>query len=334
MDGWSAREYFEGMPKSPLLDRLSVLSDPTRLRLLRVLEVEELGVGELGRVLQLAQSTVSRHLKVLHDGGWLARRSEGTANYFRLAVDALGDDAAQLWALVRDQSGAGEPFASDLRRARGLVALREADAQAFFARHAGRWDGLRRDLFGDSFVLPTLLALLPPDLVVADLGCGTGEVVSALAPSVRHVIGVDREPAMIDAAGRRTAALDNVSLHAASLDALPIDAATLDAATLMLVLHHIANLQAVFAEVARTLRPGGRLILLDMQAHERAEYRRTMGHQHLGFERHALARTATAAGLRVETWRPLPASSEALAPPLFVAVLRPVGSGPAQSPKP
>lgn len=317
------------MSKSPLLDRLSVLSDPTRLRLLRVLEGEELGVGELGRVLQLAQSTVSRHLKVLHDGGWLARRSEGTANYFRLAVDALDGDAARLWALVRDQAGAGEPFASDLRRARGLVALREADAQAFFARHAGRWDGLRRDLFGDAFVLPTLLALLPPGLVVADLGCGTGEVVAALAPVVRRVTGVDREPAMIEAAARRTAELGNVALHAASLDALPLADASLDAATLMLVLHHVVDLGAVLAEVARVLRPGGRLVVLDMQAHDREEYRRTMGHQHLGFARPELARTATAAGLALETWRPLPASAEALAPPLFVAVLRP-----AQSPKP
>jgi ArsR family transcriptional regulator len=310
------------MSKSPLVDRLSALSDPTRLRLLRVLEAEELGVGELCRVLQLAQSTVSRHLKVLHEGGWVARRSEGTANYFRLAVDALGEDAARLWTVVRDQAGDTEPYTSDLRRARGLVALREADAQAFFARHAGRWDGLRRDLFGDGFVLPTLLALLPDDLVVADLGCGTGEVVAALAPCVARVVGIDREPAMIEAAARRTASLDNVELHAASLDALPLPDASLDAATLMLVLHHIADLDAVFRELARTLRSGGRLVLLDMQAHDRAEYRRTMGHQHLGFDAEALARTAAAAGLRVETWRPLPVAPEALAPPLFVAVLR------------
>ncbi len=309
------------MNGSSITDRLSVLSDTTRLRLLRVLEIEELGVGELARVLQLAQSTVSRHLKVLQQGGWVTKRSEGTANYFRLAVDALGDDAASLWALVRDQAGAGEPFASDLRRARGLVALRESDAQAFFARHAGRWDNLRRDLFGDGFLLPTLLALLPRDLVVADLGCGTGEVVAALAPHVARVVGIDREPAMIEAAARRTDTLDNVELHAASLDALPLPDASLDAATVMLVLHHVRALDATLAEIGRVLRPGGRLALLDMQAHDRTEYRRTMGHQHLGFDRDALAQAAAAAGLTMTTWRPLPVQPDALAPALFLATL-------------
>jgi SAM-dependent methyltransferase len=309
------------MNGATITDRLSVLSDPTRLRLLRVLEVEELGVGEIARVLQLAQSTASRHLKVLHEGGWVARRSEGTANFFRLAVDALGDDAARLWAVVRDQAGDGEPYASDLRRARSLAALREADTVAFFARHAGRWDGLRRDLFGDAFLLPTLLALLPGDLTVADLGCGTGEVVAALAPNVRRVVGIDREPAMIDAAAARTAGFANVDLRTGTLDALPLPDAALDVATLMLVLHHVRDLDATFGEIARTLRPGGRLVLLDMQAHDREEYQRTMGHQHLGFDRAALARTAAAAGLVLETWRPLPPAPEALAPPLFVAVL-------------
>ena len=309
------------MSRLPLVDRLSALSDPTRLRLLRVLEAEELGVGELSRVLHLAQSTVSRHLKVLHDGGWLARRSEGTANYFRLAVDALGEDGARLWAVVAEQSGAGEPYASDLRRARGLVALREADAQAFFARHAGRWDGLRRDLFGDGFLLPTLLALLPADLRIADLGCGTGEVVAALAPCARQVVGVDREPAMIDAAARRTQGMANVSLHAASLDDLPLADQCLDAATLMLVLHHIADTEAVFREVSRVLRPGGSLVLLDMIAHDRAEYRRTMGHQHLGFDESTVTEAASRAGLHLRSWRSLPTEPAALAPSLFLAVL-------------
>jgi SAM-dependent methyltransferase len=312
--------------KNTIYDRLAALSDPSRVRLLRVLEEQELGVGELVRVLGMAQSTVSRHLKTLRDGGWVASRSEGTANLFRLAVDALPAEAARLWGVVREQAGEGEPHASDLRRVRQLVALREADATAFFARHAGRWDGLRRDLFGDAFLLPTLLSLVDSDLVVGDLGCGTGEALAALAPVAGRVIGVDREPAMLEAAGQRLSGVPNVDLRLGSLVALPLKDAELDVALLMLVLHHVEDLQQAFAEVSRTLRPGGRLILLDMVSHDRVEYRRTMGHRHQGFSREQLGELAEVAGLRLQTWRALEPAPDAMAPGLFVAVIRAVGA--------
>jgi len=162
---------------TPICERLTALAEPTRVRLLRALELEELGVGELARVLQLPQSTVSRHLKVLLDGGWVQRRSVGPANLLR--VDDLDPEARQLWTLVRD--GAGD-LSEDAARVEAVVAQRQVDAREFFGRHAERWDALRRELFGDAYLVPTLLSLLPAGWAVADLGCGTGETVPARGP--------------------------------------------------------------------------------------------------------------------------------------------------------
>ena len=307
----------ESISSANIYRRLSALSDPTRVRLLRVLEGEALSVGELVRVLQVSQPTVSRHLKQLRDQGWVDRRAVGTSSVFRMAgVDAEG---RALWALVRAE--VCDTYPEDQARLRTVVALRNVDSRTFFERVGGEWDALRKQLFGDGYTLPTLLALLPEGLRVADLGCGTGDVVAALAPYAAQVVGVDREQAMLDAAGRRLADAPNVELRSGSLDALPIEAASMDAALCMLVLHHVEAPAPVFVEAARVLRPGGRLVVLDIDAHDREEYRQTMGHVHLGFSAEALAEYAVAAGLTVVTQRVLPVETEALGPPLRLAIL-------------
>lgn len=307
----------EPQGRSSIFGRLQSLSDPTRVRLLRLLEREALTVGELVRIVRLPQSTVSRHLKVLHEGGFVAKRQEGTASWFRM--EALPAEARDLWTLVRDATS--EADADDLRRLETVVALREVDSARFFERVGGGWDVLRRQLYGDDFTLHALLALLPPGLTVADLGCGTGQALAALAPHVRRAIGVDRESAMLDAATHRLAGVDNVELRRGGLDALPLADAEVDAALCMLVLHHVDPLPPVFAEVARVLTPGGRCVVLDMVAHDQVEYRETMGHKHLGFSAEAIAAWTEGAGLRVATHRTLPPAADALGPPLFVAVL-------------
>ena len=157
--------------------------------------------------------------------------------------------------------------------------------------------------------------------MVADLGCGTGELVEALAPVVGQVIGVDREPAMLAAARSRLGGLDHVSLREGALEALPLADGEVDVAVLMLVLHHVADPSAALREAGRVLRPGGRVVVLYMVAHDRDEYRRTMGHAHLGFDEDELARVARGVGLSVWSRRVLAPAPEASGPPLFVAVL-------------
>ncbi len=304
-----------------ICDRLGMLSESTRARILRVLERGELGVGEVAQVMRLPQSTVSRHLKVLLQGGWVQKRSAGTANFFRLLPDSLSTADKALWELVREELDQDPDLEEDITRLETVLAQRAASSSEFFGRLAGGWDALRRDMFGDGFVLPTLLSLVPGDLVVADLGCGTGGVLADLAPSVNRAVGVDREQAMLDVAASRLEGVDNVELRHGSLESLPLGDEEVDAALCMLVLHHVDSPGRVFSEVARSLRPGGRFLLLDMVDHAREEYENTMGHKHLGFTSEAIGEWAQASGLHLRSHRVLPVAEQALGPPLFLAVL-------------
>lgn len=309
----------------PLFDRLTVLAEPIRVRLLRVVAREELAVGELARVLQTSQPTVSRHLKLLDAGGWVLRRKVGTATYYRLAPDALDPESRRLWEVVlaEVEAEADDPaslWAEDLRRLDGVLSQRAADSAELFRRLGGRWDGVRRELFGEGFVVPLLVAMFPDDRVYADLGCGTGAMLPVLAGAASRVIGVDREEAMLKVAAERVAGLPNVELRPGLLDALPIADASVHVALCGLVLHHVRELEPVAREVARVLAPGGRWVIVDMVEHDREEYRTTMGHQHLGFSEAAVAALAEVGGLRLRSRRVLPPDPEALGPALFVAV--------------
>src|SRR5512142_1744911 len=126
-----------------ILDHLSALADTTRSRLLLLLERHELTVSELCAVVQLPQSTVSRHLKALADSGWIASRAEGTSHLYTLRRDDLDVAARRLWMLVREQVAATPAAAQDQRRLEAALAERRTTSQEFFSTSAGQWDRLR-----------------------------------------------------------------------------------------------------------------------------------------------------------------------------------------------
>jgi ArsR family transcriptional regulator len=304
-----------------LLDHMALLSDATRCRVLLSVHRHELTVSELCAVLQLPQSTVSRQLKILGDGGWVHARPEGTRRLYSAAPEDLDPPAARLWRLAREQFGSIAVARDDARRLEAVVARRRSRSRDFFASAAGGWDRMRDDLFGKRTSL-ALLGLIDEEWVVGDLGCGTGAVSEVLAPLVRRVIGVDGSAPMLDEARRRLEGRANVELRQGELEALPLEDGCLDAATLMLVLHHLPDPAAVLAEVARVLRPGGRLLLVDMLPHDRHEYQQQMGHVWLGFAEDQIARLLKAAGLASLRFRELGPDAEARGPALFAAGAR------------
>jgi ArsR family transcriptional regulator len=301
---------------------MSTLSDPVRLRMLRLLASHELTVGEIAQVLQLPQSSASRQLKVLSDADWLIRRSEGTATHYRLVKDELPELAAAIWGSVRDAVASLEDNAEDDRRVAGVLAERRTDSVNYFGRVKGEWDQIRTELFGARFTSTALLSLLRPDWVVADIGCGTGNVAELLSPVVEKVVAIDRSAPMLAAARKRLAGRRNVEFVEAAMGKLPLAARSLDAAVSMLILHHVDDVGAALADAARTLRPsrgGGVLSVVDMVPHTRHEYRHTMGHLHSGFSRKQMLGLFAGAGFEQCMYHELPAEPEARGPGLFVA---------------
>lgn len=317
----------EDTVSTELLDHLQLLGEPTRARMVRLLCREELAVGELARILQVSQPTVSRHLKHLMRGEFVASRKVGTATWVHAPADTFSPSRAALWSLVRAEldAAASDPasvFAADLQRLDTVLSQRSADSEALFARLGGRWDAMRIEHFGERWLAPLAFAALDGHgLHIADLGCGTGHLLPGLAATGARVTGVDREAAMLEVARSRTDHLSNVRLERGLLGDLPLADQTVDLATIVFVLHHIRALEPVFDQVHRVLRPGGRAVVLDMVAHDRTDFQRTMGHAHRGFSREALGTLAAHAGLQLQSHVPLPPEPEARGPALFVATL-------------
>ena len=302
-----------------LLRWMGSLADGTRLRILRLLERHELGVVELCDVLQMPQSTVSRHLKLLADERWVESRRQGTTNFYRMILDELDEPARRLWLLARGQTDRWATLHQDQVRLARRLRQRRAESQAFFAGAAGEWDRLREELYGTSFGRDAAMALLPSTWTVADLGCGTGLQAADLARFVAKVIAVDNSDAMLAAARARTRDLPHVEVREGDLEALPIEDGTCDAAVCVLVLTYLPEPAAAVREMRRVLKPGGRAVVVDLLRHDREDFRRRMGQQSLGFERQGLCDMLEEAGFTEAQCRELPPEMETSGPALLLA---------------
>jgi len=312
------------MATATVLDRLSVLADPTRSRILLLLERHELTVGELCAILQLPQSTVSRHLKLLSDDGWLVARGEATTRFYKMVSSRLDNATRDLWSVVRSQYLVTNIAAQDSHRADGVLAKRRDKAQVYFldSNNAGAWDKLRVEMIGSRTDLVALLGLLDDSWVVGDLGCGAGHIAEALAPNVGRVIAVDESGPMLQVAKTRLAPHTNVELRIGTIESLPIEDDTLDAAVLFLVAHFISDPAKTMREIRRVLKPGGRLLIVDLMSHDRVEYVVQLGHVWQGFDAEQMKEWLSNAGFASCRYRPLPADPDARGPSLFVASAR------------
>lgn len=297
---------------------LAAIADQTRLRLCRILEKAELSVGEIARVLQLPQSTVSRHLKTLRSADWIRSRADGTATFYRLVLDELPEPSRSLWNVIRDEAATQPDLDQDDRRLESVVQARRENSLAYFGRVAGEWDSIRTQLYGTGFTQAGLLALLPGHWVVADLGCGTGNAAELLAPHVSQVIAIDQSAPMLQAAALRLSDRPNTECRLGDLYDLPLADASVNATTCVLVLHHLEDIESALTEMARVIRPEGAALVVDMLPHTHDEYQHTMGHAHLGFDPESLGAAFLRVGFRSYRAVALPSLPEARGPGLFV----------------
>ncbi len=292
------------------------LADPTRIRLLHLLERQELGVAELCAALRLPQSTVSRHLKVLSGDGWLEARTRATSRLYRMA-EGVDGAARKLWRLAREQSAEWPALAQDRMRLARILEDRRGAADRFFAGAAADWDRLRTELYGSAWVTEAILSLLPGTWTVADLGCGTGDFAARLSRHVARVHAVDRSTAMLKTAERRHGGCENLTFWPSELSDLVLPDESCDAAFLTLVLTYQADAAPVLREAARVLRPGGLLVIVDLAPHGDDAFRRRLEQARDGFPPAEIAALCRSAGLAAAT-HPLPVEAGQKGPGLFL----------------
>jgi len=305
---------------STLLDSLSALNDSARLRVLHLLSEHELSVGEVADVLQLPQSTVSRHLKLLLDSEFVARRTHGTTGLYRLC-DTMPSEAADLWRIAAANSRDLPGVQDDESRLISVLAQRQTDSRSFFKNVGSDWELLRYDLYGSQFTSIALLSLLDPTLRVVDIGCGIGNVATLISPYVKSVIAVDRESSMLTQARQRPDVTSEIDFREGDALNLPLQENSVDVAMFCLVLHHIESPSDALCEAARVVTNGGRVLIIDMQEHVRDEYKHTMGHLHQGFSETDIQTMARKIGDSTPTYHRLQPDTEARGPSLFAAIL-------------
>lgn len=260
------------------------LADPTRVRILRLLQAEELMVQELMEVLGMAQSRVSRHLAILREASLLLDRRDGTYVFYRFAPPPEGPwrDA---WALVQ-RNLAGDPtIQRDDAALLGVIDARAERSRSFFDAVGPEWDALRK-VFDDDVVRARAISrLVDPDRTVADIGTGTGVLAIELARLGLRVIGIDGSRRMLAAARTKLeeANLSNVELRQGDANDLPLEDGEVDAALAHMVLQYLPTPADAVREMARIVRPGGQVVVVDFIRHNEAWMRHELGVQWQGF---------------------------------------------------
>jgi SAM-dependent methyltransferase len=269
-----------------------LLGDEARLRLLRVLSLERLNVTELTAVLALAQSGVSRHLGLLRKAGLVQESREGGYAFYTAGPTT---DLADVWALLERHfaDAASDPAVrADEARLREVQRARKERFAAHGTEHGQLVPGRSWAAWARA------LGLLLPPWRVADVGCGEGYLTVETARWASHVVAIDRSPEVLARAralaNRRN--VTNVSWEVGEIEQLPLADASVDVVLLSQALHHADAPERALAEAHRVLAPGGRLLVLDLRAHDQAWVRDRLDDRHLGFDDRELAGLAGAAG--------------------------------------
>jgi len=274
------------------------LSDPTRVRLLSLLEREELAVQELMAVLGMAQSRVSRHLAILREASLVHDRRDGTYVFYHMELPEDGPwrDA---WELVRRGLAGDATTERDSAALSRAMEARADRARNFFDAVGPEWDALRKVFDDDALRARALARLVPTGLRVADIGTGTGILALELSRLGLDVVAIDHSARMLEAArAKLTAARDeHVELRQGEASDLPLGDADVDAAFAHMVLHYLPSPGEAVAEMARVVKPGGSVVVVDFVTHDHEWMRAELGVHWLGFETRDVQRWFLDAGL-------------------------------------
>ena len=283
---------------SSTLKSLRALADPTRLRLMSLLEQEELSVNELQEITRLGQSRISTHLGQLQEAGLVQSRREGKRTFYKL--NGTSDKASESLIKLAVTGGKEMPeFAEDGVNLKRAIALRKEQAQIYFNQVAGRFDrsygpGRSWQAFGH-----LLLRIVPP-VEIADLGSGEGLISELLARRAKKVIAVDNSEKMVSFGAEKAKknGLKNLEFRLGDLERPPINANSVDIAVLSQALHHAENPATAIASAYKILRSGGQILILDLLEHDFDQARELYGDRWMGFKTSELHRWLETAGFK------------------------------------
>lgn len=290
-----------------LVDVLKAAGEPTRLRLLALLAAGDLTVTDLTEILGQSQPRISRHLKLLGEAGLTDRYQEGAWAYFRLKQEGNAVDLAR--TLLRHGSESDPVLLRDGERLAAVKQARSERAQAYFSHNAAEWDELRRLHVADEDVDNALMQLIgtrPVDAFL-DLGTGTGRMLQLLSGVYRRAVGIDasRDMLAVARANLDKAHITTASVRHGDIFNLPLEAQDFDLITIHQVLHFLYQPELAIGEAARMLRPGGRLVIIDLAPHALEYLRDEHAHLRLGFSHSTMAEWLKKVGLEVQEVRDL-----------------------------
>ena len=263
-----------------ILRYIKALADPTRLRLFNILSHHEFHVNEMVRLLQMGQSRISRHLKILTDNGLLVSRRDGLLVYYTAAE---AEETEQLASVIRASLRAEAQTKEDLRRSADIVHERSRTTRQFFNTIAENWDSLKKDILGGFHLYEMIAEHIQPCGTAVDVGCGTGDLLSLLVDKTHQVIGIDSSPGMLDQARRRFTRIQKIDLRLGEVEHLPIRDQTVDAAVMNMVLHHLSQPEQGIREIYRILKPRSLFVITEFAKHDRESVRVQYGDRWLGF---------------------------------------------------
>ena len=285
------------------LRHFKALSDETRLRLMCVLMRYELSVNELVSILEMGQSRVSRHLKILTEAGLLDSRRDGLWVFYAAVSSGSGFAFLQANRPLFEEDAL---IRADIQMASQIIEERALKTRQFFNTIAEHWDTLSREVLGGYDLAEAVCAAIPdPCTVAVDLGCGTGIVLERMYNKATQVIGVDGSPRMLELSRRRLSSLsgsdqeDRLSLRIGDLSHLPLRDGEGDFASINMVLHHISEPAGVLGEIHRVLHPGALLLVADFDQHNQERMRIEYGDLWLGFSEASMTQFLTSTGFSV-----------------------------------
>ena len=278
-----------------VVEKMKALGDPTRLRLLALLQDQELTVGSLVDILRMAQSGISRHLKVLLDSGLVELRKAGTSSYYRIA-DEIDEEILNF--LTRTWTS-DKLFQADRIKRKQVLDERRKKTLTYFESVADEWDEITSSYFPDESRRDAALGFLDPHATIVDIGAGTGKSAATIAPYVGKVIGIDHSRAMLAKAKQRAKdlGLKNCDFRLADWHKLPLKTNSADAAWTTMALHHEEDPTILLTELARVVKVGGIVMVVDLKKHKYDWLKDEMRDVWLGFDETDIRRFYRKSGL-------------------------------------